>query len=140
MPYTLHIDPKVNCVFYRFYGAFEMNMRHQSMDEVLAHPDFKIGMNFLRDVREQPFPADITYQSISEGAQYMLQKNDLLIGNCRWAVVVKDAENYAKMHQFIVTGRLSRAEVERKPFRDIEKAKEWLDLPADYQIKYPEES
>jgi hypothetical protein len=36
----------------------------------------------------------------------------------------------------MVIGRFS-ALVERKPFNDIDKAKEWLDIPIGYEIKPP---
>ena len=42
------------------------------------------------------------------------------------AILAADVTGYAKIHQYIVSGRLYKSRVQRKAFRDIEKAKEWL--------------
>ena len=137
MPYDFYIDTTVNCVFFRDYGPHKLGVKQQSMAAMIKHPDYKVGMNILRDIRDQPIPPDVTYKSISDQAQKVVLELDAILGECRWATLVGDAQNYAKIHQFIVTGRLSKGKVERKPFHDIDKAMEWLGLPKGYEIKFP---
>ncbi len=137
MPYTVHIDPDVNCVFFKFFGEFEVGLAPRSINDILDHPDYRDGMNFLRDIRDQPLPQDITFKSISERAKKVLKESDSKVGKCKLAIVVGDAHTYAKMHQFIVTGRLGTNPVERKIFREIEPALAWLGVTADYKILYP---
>jgi|TARA_B100000315_G_C14592187_1_gene596532 hypothetical protein len=136
MPYTIFIDPAVNCVFTKLAGDFDLDNREQSLEMVLNHPDFKIGMNMLRDARDLTYPEEATFKYISEIAEEKLRKYDESFGNCRWATVVADARSYAILHQFVITGRFNKSKVERKPFRDIEAAKEWLGIPENYEIKF----
>jgi hypothetical protein len=63
---------------------------------------------------------------------------DEKIGECKWAAVVGDGRSYAKIHQSIVSRRLDGYPVERRVFRDIDKAREWLEIPAGYVISYPD--
>jgi len=95
-------------------------------------------MNVLRDIRKQTISEDWSYHSMSKEAQTQMERHDTILGKCKWAVLVPDANFYAKVHQFITTGRLGNHLVERKPFRELDAALEWLGVPTDYEIKYPE--
>ena len=136
MSYTIHVDPDVNCVFIKFSGSFEIGDMGKSVNELLVHPNYRQGMNILRDAREQAFPEDITYESISKEAKRYLAEFDQKMGVCKLAILVGDPKSYVKVHQFIVSGRLSSSLVERNVFRDAEKAKVWLGIPEKYEIKF----
>ena len=140
MPYSIHIDPKVNCVLFRFYGSFTVGSRLEGIEQMLSQIDYKNGMKILTDSREQPFPSSITFKKISEAVKKMEVTINKIQAGCQWATVVSDAQHYATMHRYIALTKNSGSMVERKPFRDIDKAREWLGIPADYQIKYPEDS
>ena len=140
MPFDFHIDPEVNCVFFRTTGPHSVDEVALVFDEILAHPDFRKGMNVLRDMRTQQVPPDTTFKTISDRAKQTHIYIDLDLGGCKLAIVVGDAVSYAKVHQFIVTGRLSQSPVERKPYRNLEDAKHWLGISEDYDIKYPMET
>ena len=137
MSYAIIIDPMVNCVFIKFGGTHVDGIREKSLEDTINNPNFKMGMNFWQDVRDQPFPSDTSYKYLKEKSNLAREKYDALIGKCRWATIVSDAEEYARVHQFVVTGRLRPDLVERKPFRDIIKAREWLGIPEDYEIEFP---
>ncbi len=107
MAYLIHIDPEVNCVFSKFWGPHDFGEMDQSTSDIIAHPDYKPGMNILRDFREQILPEDLSFKSLTEESQRQQQRHDQLLGRCRWAVLCRDANMYAKVHQFIVTGRLA---------------------------------
>ena len=68
MPWTTHIDPDVNCVFNKFHGAFEIEQIMGAAEDAFNHPGFRVGMNFLRDSREQQIPADVSYKSLADEA------------------------------------------------------------------------
>jgi len=138
MPYIVHLDPKINCAFFKFTGEFEFGLAPRSINDILDHPDYQSGMNYLRDIRDQPLPTDVNFQSISQHAKRVMMEFDNKLGNCKLAIVVGDAHSYQKMHQFIVTRRLGTNPVERKLFREIKPALEWLGVPVDYEIVYPE--
>ena len=138
MSYLIHIDPAVNCAFCKFWGPHDFSEMDQSTSDLIAHPDYKPGMNILRDFREQILPEDLSFKSLSEESMKQQQRHDQLLGRCRWAVLCRDGNMYAKVHQFIVTGRLANHSVERKPFRKLEDALVWLGVPRDYEPVYPE--
>jgi len=138
MPYTIHIDPDVNCAFIKNYGAFEVGQMSRAAEEVFNHSDYRAGMNILRDTRDRPYPSDLWFKSLSNAAKSIDKKFAHKSSQCRWAIVVGNVQSYAKIHQALVAGRISTALIERKAFRDIEKALRWLDIPEGYEIKYPE--
>ena len=137
MPWTTLIDPDVNCVFNKFYGAFEIGQIMGAAEEVFDHPGYRVGMNFLRDSREQQIPAEVSYKSLAIEGKQLMDKYFHEHGACKSALVVGDVQSYAKIHQYIVSGWLSKNYMQRKAFRDIEKALRWLDIPESYQIEYP---
>jgi hypothetical protein len=54
------------------------------------------------------------------------------------ALVAGNGQSYAVIHQYVVSYRLEKSPLERKAFRDIEKALSWLDITDAYEIKYPD--
>ena len=136
MAWTINIDHEVNCAFLKFDSSFKISHISESAQDIVNHPDFKTGINILRDSRELKIPSDITFKSLSEESLRIINEINQKMGECKAAVVVGDSQSYAKFHQFIVTGRLTTNPVERKVFRDIAAAREWLDIPPDYEIKF----
>ena len=138
MEYTIHIDPVVNCAFIKFYGDFEFSDGNEALNDIIKHSEYLAGMNVLRDFRDQRIPSDLTFSDLAKRSRHVINEYHSKIGKYRAATVVGDAQSFAKVHQFIAAGRLGKSEVERKAFRDIGKAMEWLDLPEGYEIKYTE--
>ena len=137
MAYTMHIDPDINCVFFKHYGPISVDEFVKSFSDILEHPDYRAGMNILRDNSDQQFPADISFEAIAASSK-RVKEQDSGLGDCKWASVVGDAQSYSKVHQYITSGRLSENPIERRVFREMEKAREWLGIPVDYEIKYPD--
>ena len=135
MKCTVHIDPEVNCAFIKRAGAYEFRDTFDVLNSMVNHPDHREDTNILYDARDLRIPTDEPFESMSESYKFITQIYSNKADTCRSAIVVGDAQNYAKAHQYIVSGRLDKSTVERKPFRDIEKAKEWLGLPEGYEIK-----
>jgi len=95
-------------------------------------------MNILRDVGNSGLPADYNYPFFKDHGKNVLPELDRQMGKCKIAIVVKNAKDYAMAHQMTVATRLIGTSVERKPFREAQKAKAWLNIPDDYEIIYPE--
>ena len=138
MPYTIYVDPQVNCVFVRLTGTFSYRALEKSTSDTLKHPDYRKGMNILRDIRADSMTDDWSFRGINKDGKAQMSRFDRMLGKCKWAVVVADAKSYAKVHQFIATGRLENNLVKRKPFRELDKALDWLGVPAGYELPYPD--
>ena len=69
MPFDVHIDPEVNCVFFRSTGPHSIEDVSPAFDGVIVHPDYRRGMNLLRDMRTQQIPRGATFKSMSNLAK-----------------------------------------------------------------------
>jgi hypothetical protein len=136
MPYKLLIDININCAFIRHDAPFDLSNIAKSSDDRLSHPDFKKGTDFLHDLRSLIIPVDTSFKIIAQESKRIIREYNQRIGACKGAMVVGDGQSYAKIHQFIESGRFSNNPIERKVFRDIQKAFEWLEIPQDYEIDY----
>ena len=94
-------------------------------------------MNFINDFSEQRLPPDLPFKTVAEESKPIVRDYNVKFGRCKGALVAGDAQSYAKLHQFIEAARFTNNPVERKAFRDLDKAKEWIGLPAGYAIVYP---
>ena len=137
MDWTLHIDPAVNCAFIKRPGVYDSRDTYEVLNAMVNHPDHREDTNILYDARDLRIPTDEPFESMSESYKFITQIYSNKADTCRSAIVVGDAQNYAKAHQYTVSGRLDKSTVERKVFRNMEKALRWLYIPEDYEIKYP---
>jgi hypothetical protein len=136
MPYKYIIDTNVNCSFIRHEEPFNILNFAQSGDDRLDHPDFVAHMNFVHDLTCLVIPADIEFKTISNESKRIIREYNQRFGECKGAIVVGDAKSYAKIHQFIEAGRFTNNPVDRKVFRDMDKALEWVGVPSDYKVNY----
>ena len=58
MAYHVKIDSDVNCVFVRHYNTYLFEEGIIQMEEPAAKPNYKPGMNFLRDVSQTVLPPE----------------------------------------------------------------------------------
>ena len=138
MHWTIYIDREVNCAFGKYYGVFDIGRLEIAAEEMFNHPEYRAGMNSLRDARELTMPTSkLSFGYYADKAREVMNEFDSKLGECKWAIVAGDGQNYARAHQYLVAGRLGKSQVERKAFRDMEKAMDWLGLPEGYEIKYP---
>ena len=137
MHWTIYIDPEVNCAFGKYFGDLDFSRLKDAATDMYNHPDYRQGMNSLRDAREVTVPTDISFGSLFHGSRGLVNEFDDKLGACKWAIVVDDPENYAKLNQYLESGRLDHTPVDRKAFQDIDKAKAWLGLAEGYEIKFP---
>ena len=107
MAYEYYIDEDVNCVFVRHSGIYTVEEGSRQYEKLLANPDHKSGMNFLRDLRGASYPEDYSYKNITNVVEKNFERVDLTLGECRMAILVKDREDYIFAHKATVTTRLS---------------------------------
>ena len=137
MAYTYYIDPKVNCIFIRQFGEFEVGDGFLSFEAISHDPLLDPTMNILRDLRGVSIPM-FYGESVEEmlKVRERLERATSFFESCLNAWIVSSSEDFAIAHRWSVTTRLD-PRITRRPFRDIAKARDWLGIPEDYEIKYP---
>ena len=135
MAFEFYIDQSIGCVFIHHFGNFDPDEGLEAMAEVIEHPSYRKGMNILRDVSQTNFPKIVTENSYSTASRERARKFDTPLGTCRVAWVVGSSTDYAAIHRLVVTARQSQG-LQRKPFRDIVEAREWLKIDEDYEINF----
>ncbi len=130
-----YIEASINCVFIQHFDEIVVGRVGPSMSEVFEDSHYCVGMNFLHDATQSTFTENIDTNAIIERRRLNRNIIDPQIGTCRIAWVVGSRTDYGLMHRFAVYNRSNK--VERKPFRETEKARIWLDIPEGYEIKHP---
>ncbi len=140
MPYRLKIDAKINCAFIQHYGEVDSEEVLEQVKSLSDHPDFIPGMNMLRDFSLTQIPNEYNIERFKAGYEGWIKKNDRALGSGRKvAWVLKDKEDFITIHKFCAYTRLNSMVAAREPFRNIENALKFLDVPQDYVIEYPTE-
>ena len=134
MPARFYIEPKLNCVFVQHFDEYTLSDSHDQLLEMLEDPDYVRGMNILRDIRATPIPSELTFSYFKKVHPSEMGNVERQLGQCKVAVLVGSREDYAIAHQLSISTRLTPTNVERKPFRDLTKAKLWLGVPEGYVI------
>lgn len=134
MAYRYHIDADVNCVFIVHVGTFDLEDIVEQYREIIADPDHRPGMNFLRDSRTCAISAAWTLDRMMGVSRTRLIPFLGSLGECKIAWVVQSAADFGRVNQ----GRLVMSDdypnLDRRPFTDIAQALKWLGIPRDYKI------
>lgn len=94
-------------------------------------------MNVLRDVLDTSLPEEFGYKFFSEQTPKRYENIAGIVDRGKIAWVLGNGKDYATIHQFTLTTRFaSLSNTSRMPFRAIDKAREWLGLPLDYEIDF----
>ncbi len=136
MPYQTYADRAVNCVFIRHSGPIGHGEVAASMEAVLKDLEVCPGLNILRDTGAAALPQTFgAPKSIKDGRE---QSQNLLgdFQGGRYAWVVGDAQNFALIHRWAASLRLT-GNFEIRPFRELPKAMQWLALPEGFEINFP---
>jgi hypothetical protein len=132
-----YIVAGVNCVFIEHVGEFVSGEGPANLAEILRDPAFRPGMNFFRDSASTSLPAEFGYAYFARTKERSIGAIEKQIGSVKMAWLVDGANDFTIIHQLSVSTRLTPAGLQRRPFRSIESAFNWLELPADFQIRYP---
>jgi len=82
-------------------------------------------------------PTEFGYEYFARTNEQSVGVIEKQIGAIKMAWLVDGAHDFTIIHQLSVSTRLTPTGLQRRPFRSIESAFDWLQLPADYQIRYP---
>ncbi len=139
MAYHHFIEPEYHCVFIRHYGDLGIHEFEEQVAELVTLPTYEKGMNLLRDISPTKLPAEYDLAYIKNNIAPRIKAQDEALGLDRMvAWVVSNPQDFKTLHQFCAIGRLNLRVANRQPFRDIERALQWLGIPEDYEIKYPD--
>lgn len=121
------IDTDARLVFYVVEGVTTPDHARAFFAEVLIHPDYEPGFNFLGDRREITQEPDSAYVRI---VSLEVLARQAVLGPCRWAVLVASDVSYGMARMWGLLTQSSGVAI--KPFRTMNAAAEWLGLPARY--------
>jgi hypothetical protein len=121
------IDRDARLVAYAVEGHVTADQARAFIAGILVHPDYEPGFNFLGDRREVEWEPDSAHVV---AVALEVEARKAWLAPCRWAVLVSSDVGYgmARMWGLLTIG----TGVSIRPFRMVEKAVEWLGLPADY--------
>ena len=132
-----YIDTDVNCVFIEHIGAFEVGDGPARLWDILGNPAFRPGMKFFRDTSRTALPDAFGYAFFACTKKHSMSAIEERIGGADVAWLVGSARDFTVIHQLSVCTRLTPKGLQRRPFRTIDSAFDWLGLPLDYQIRFP---
>ncbi len=139
MSYRVCIDPSVNCVFIQHYGTYEPREGIQQMELLLTRPEYVKNMDFIRDCSLVDLPEIYSLEWFSKTVKETLEPIYSELGTQRKeAWILNNAGDFKTIHQWSAVERLNAVVSEREPFRDLRRAMDWIGLPEDYEINYPD--
>ena len=127
-PIQYKVDSHAKWVYFRHLGKLNLGGVENIFDIVFADPNYQKSMNILHDMRLCDIPDESDYRNTSSKIRIFVARLDGQLESGRVAIVTKNGHDYAKFHQFIVALRFAKSGVERKGFREIERAMEWLGI------------
>ena len=123
-------------MFVRHFGAYELDEEQHHLRDLMAREDFRPGCNILRVMEGIAMPEEYSFEYFTSRSKPKLNKLAEKMKSIRIAWVVNNGRDYSLVHQWGVSQRLSVPEVERRTFRELPPALEWLGIPADYSISF----
>jgi len=138
MAYKLYVDTAAKCAFIRHYDNFDAGEGTSSIRDLWDNPLYKKGMNILRDTREVHLPEELTFEFFKKVAERIKHRDSILSAGSKFAWVVGNAKDFGYVHRWSISSRFGQ-HIEKKPFREFDKALEWLCLPKDIKINFPDD-
>jgi len=117
------------------FEGYELYEGRKAVLEIADDLIFKYGMNLLRDTRKVQLPDEQTFDFFKKATRKLSKLETERLGNIKFAWVVSDAKDFANIHRWSVSGRIE-SKINRKAFREFDKARTWLGIPEDYKISY----
>ena len=136
--YDIYIDEDINCVSIRHYGDFVLGEFAQALIAAADNIKYQEGMNFLRDARLINMPPELNFKQYKNFKVRGLTETHTKIGGVKLAWLAGNRNDFIILHQILVSHRLDQSMFDRKAFRNMEKAKEWLGIEPSYEIAFSE--
>ena len=121
MPLTYTIEPEEHLVTAVASGHLDSQEATAMFDEIMSHPDSVSGTRVLSDHRELQ---SVLPTEFVQGMVRRIQNNRELFEGCRWAFVESGVARYGMARMASIMLELSP--VELRVFRNIDKARDWL--------------
>ena len=121
MPLTYTVDPESRLVTAVASGRLESEEAIAVFDEIMSHTQFGSGMRLLSHHRnlESVLPTEFVLTMVRR-----IEKKRELFEDCKWAFVESGMARYGMARMASIL--LERSPVELRVFRDIAKARDWL--------------
>jgi hypothetical protein len=120
------------CVCTRYDGDFHVETFVAGLQAIFADGAVTQELNYLHDWRRARFSKSMDYRSL---ASHVRLQGDRMQGDragARVAIVMPDDEAFGIARQTIVLlEQAGGAEIQRKPFLDLEEACAWLGVSSD---------
>ncbi len=138
MAYRFNIDKTVNCVLAQHFGTFEVTDAANQLNALLSHDEYIPGINLLRDVSSPTLPSEYDYELYRYFSSTVMPSVYTNLGTERKvAWIISNPRDFKIVHQWCVVKRLNELVFDRRPFRSIENAMKWLEIPDGYEVSYP---
>tara|TARA_B100000315_G_scaffold236682_1_gene252743 strand:- start:12420 stop:12908 length:489 start_codon:yes stop_codon:yes gene_type:complete len=138
MPYHSRIFPEINVVYFFHYGKMEADEALKQFSDMFADPEYRVGMNLIRDTREAILPPEWDFSYFHRPLPQQVQDYWKKVSDCKLAWIHKGGGQYKIIHQAILSQRMSHNNnVERYACRTMEEVKIRLDIPLDFDISLP---
>ena len=134
MSFQIFVDPDVNCTFVR-YSKFVQGEGLSAIKQIIQNSRFRHGMNILRDTRQIVLPDKLDYAWFKNDFEDIYTREHLLMQGSLFAWLVGSPADYAKAHSWALVTRTMSGQ-NRRAFRNMDAAKDWLDIPVNYTINY----
>jgi hypothetical protein len=128
--YTIHSE--VNCVYAIHSTPYALDEEQHQLIDMEMDPLFSKSMNILRDISATSLPVEYSYGYFKNQSQPQFEGIVEGLGQCKIAWVLGNGRDFGLVLQWLSSRRLTSTIVERKPFRDIESAREWLEIPKGF--------
>jgi hypothetical protein len=123
MPIEHRLDAEKQRVYFTVTGLFTLHEIIESLNAVLALPEFGPGFQVLSDHRGVERPA--TVQDVEDMLAYMRASRERF-QNMRWAIVTHSPGSYVMMGLLSTLADL-RVEIKARVFTRLADAEAWLD-------------
>ena len=128
MGITHHVDVDLAVIFIKVDGELRDESVGWWSDAILADPNYRQGMDRLADY------SGVTKLSVTTEGLHRLATAARGLDPSRWgkrlAIVVSGEAGLGVGHQYKATRQRSPYEIQL--FRQVEDAKEWLEIPSDH--------
>ena len=132
MPFNLAIDEDHDCILVAWHGRLSLGDVGTFYDEIEALPGFRSGLKRFHDLRRADIDLNqAEIRNIAEAAKR---------GNARHGqrqiVFLVDSDAAFGIARVLMAMSES-CTVTQNVFRDFDRARAWLELPEDYEDRFP---
>jgi hypothetical protein len=126
MTYEVNFEHDPHYVSIEAQGDIPTYATQETVFKILNSPIYRPGTALLFNLLSARLPKDWSFKFFSNTDNGLQEKVFEDYEKFKMAFVVCDGVDFAKVHQMILSYRLSAVYVERRGFRDMESAVNWI--------------